>query len=205
MPKENVSSETVAEAKKEISVVKPPEPRLPFAEAREEEGIDKVRDILFGAQVRQYEQKFKHLEDLIQKEIANLRSETTKSAATLETYVKKEQEVLSEQFKNEQSARTESVEELSDKLDRAIKNLEKKMGQLSEKVIAGQRDLQEQILQQSKSLMEEIRSQNSQVSSSLDESVNELRTDKMDRLSFANLLLEVAMRLKDEFKIPEVE
>jgi len=205
MPKENVSSETVAEAKKEISVVKPPEPRLPFAETREEEGIDKVRDILFGAQFRQYEQKFKHLEDLVQKEIANLRSETTKSAATLETYVKKEQEALSEQVRNEETSRKESVEELSDKLDRAIKNLEKKMGQLSEKVIAGQRDLQEQILQQSKSLMEEIRSQNSQVSSSLDQSVNELRTEKMDRLSFANLLMEVAMRLKDEFKIPEVE
>jgi hypothetical protein len=205
MPKENVSSETVAEAKKEISVVKPPEPRLPFVETREEEGIDKVRDILFGAQFRQYEQKFKHLEDFIQKEIANLRSETTKSAATLETYVKKEQEALSEQVKNEQSSRTESVEELSDKLDRAIKNLEKKMGQLSEKVIAGHRELQEQILEQSKSLMEEIRSQSSQVSSSLDQSVNELRTEKMDQLSFANLLMEVAMRLKDEFKIPEVE
>jgi hypothetical protein len=35
--------------------------------------------------------------------------------------------------------------------------------------------------------------------------VNDLRTDKMDRLDFANLLMEVAMRLKDEFKIPEVE
>ena len=205
MPKEKIQSETVAEAKKEISVVKPPEPRLPFAEAREEEGIDKVRDILFGAQVRQYEQKFKHLEDLVQKEIANLRSESTKSAATLETYVKKELEALSDQVKNEQSARTESVEELSEKLERTIKNLEKKTGELSEKVIAGQRDLQEQILQQSKSLMEEIRSQNSQVSSSLDQSVNELRTEKMDQLSFANLLMEVAMRLKDEFKIPEVE
>ena len=61
------------------------------------------------------------------------------------------------------------------------------------------------ILQQSKSLMEEIRSQNSQISSSLDQSVNDLRTEKMDRLAFANLLMEVAMRLKDEFKIPEVE
>ena len=97
------------------------------------------------------------------------------------------------------------MEELSEKLERTIKNLEKKTGELSEKVIAGQRDLQEQILQQSKSLMEEIRSQNSQVSSSLDQSVNELRTEKMDQLSFANLLMEVAMRLKDEFKIPEVE
>ena len=205
MHKEKGQSEAVAEAKKEISVVKPPEPRLPFAEAREEEGIDKVRDILFGAYVRQYEQKFKHLEDLIQKEIANLRSETTKSADTLETYVKKELEALSDQVKNEQTERAESAEEMSDKIDRTVKSVEKKTGQLSEKVVATQRDLQEQILQQSKSLMEEIRSQNSQISSSLDRSVNDLRTDKMDRLDFANLLMEVAMRLKDEFKIPEVE
>lgn len=205
MPKEKGQSEAVAEAKKEISVVKPPEPRLPFAEAREEEGIDKVRDILFGAQLRQYEQKFKHLEDLIQKEIANLRSETMKSADTLETYVKKELEALSDQVKNEQTERAESAQELSDKIDRTVKSIEKKTGQLSEKVIDTQRDLQEQILQQSKSLMEEIRSQNSQISSSLDESVNDLRTEKMDRLAFANLLMEVAMRLKDEFKIPEVE
>ena len=205
MPKEKVQGEAVAEAKKEISVVKPPEPRLPFAEAREEEGIDKVRDILFGAQGRQYEQKFKHLEDLIQKEIANLRSETTKSADTLETYVKKELEALSDQVKSEQTERAESAEELSGKIDRTVKSIEKKTGQLSEKVIASQRDLQEQILQQSKSLMEEIRSQNSQISSSLDRSVNDLRTEKMDRLAFANLLMEVAMRLKDEFKIPEVE
>jgi hypothetical protein len=205
MPKEKGQSEAVAEAKKEISVVKPPEPRLPFAEAREEEGIDKVRDILFGTQVRQYEQKFKHLEDLIQKEIANLRSETTKSADTLETYVKKELEALSDQVKNEQTERAESAEELSGKIDRTVKSIEKKTGQLSEKMIATQRDLQEQILQQSKSLMEEIRSQNSQISSSLDRSVNDLRTEKMDRLAFANLLMEVAMRLKDEFKIPEVE
>jgi hypothetical protein len=205
MPREKVKSETVAEAKKEISVVKPPEPRLPFAEAREEEGIDKVRDILFGAHVRQYEQKIKHLEDLIQKEIANLRSETTKSADTLETYAKKELGSLSDQVKNEQTERTESAEELSEKIDRTVKNLEKKTGQLSEKVIASQRDLQEQILEQSKSLMEEIRSQNSRISSSLDQSVKDLRTDKMDRLAFANLLMEVAMRLKDEFKIPDME
>lgn len=205
MPKEKGQSEAVAEVKKEISVVKPPEPRLPFAEAREEEGIDKVRDILFGAKVRQYEQKFKHLEDLIQKEIANLRSETTKSADTLETYVKKELEALSDQVKNEQTERAESAEELSGKIDRTVKGIEKKTGQLSEKVIATQRDLQEQVLQQSKSLMEEIRSQNSQISSSLDRSVNDLRTEKMDRLAFADLLMEVAMRLKDEFKIPEVE
>lgn len=205
MPKEKAESESVVSPKKEISVVKTPEPRLPFKEAREEEGIDKIRDILFGAQVRQYEQKISHLEELIQKEIANLRSETAKRADTLETYVKKELEALSDLIKTEQSGRTEAVEELSSKVERTNKVMEKKTAQLSEKLIDLQRDLQEQILQQSKSLMEEIRSQNSQISSALDQSVKDLRTEKMDRIALANLLMEVAMRLKDEFKIPEVE
>ena len=205
MPKEKEKNETAVSTGKPISAVKAPEPRLPFTEPREEEGIDKVRDILFGAQTRQYEQKFNHIEELIQKEIANLRSETTKRTDSLETYVKKELNVLTDQVKTEQTERTESVEQLSGNVDRTIKNLEKKTAQLSEKIIAGQKDLQEQILQQSKSLMEEIRSQNTQISSSLDRSVEELRTEKMDRLALANLLIEVAMRLKEEFKIPDIE
>ncbi len=205
MPKEKEKNETAVSTGKAISAVKAPEPRLPFAEPREDEGIDKVRDILFGAQARQYEQKFNHIEELIQKEIANLRSETTKRTDSLETYVKKELDVLTDEVKTEQTERTESVEQLSGNVDRTIKNLEKKTAQLSEKIIAGQKDLQEQILQQSKSLMEEIRSQNTQISSSLDRSVEELRTEKMDRLALANLLIEVAMRLKEEFNIPDIE
>jgi len=52
--------------------------------------VEKIRAILFGAQMRDYEKKFSLLEDRMQKEINNLRSETAKRFDALETYINKE-------------------------------------------------------------------------------------------------------------------
>ena len=53
--------------------------------------------------------------------------------------------------------------------------------------------------------MEEIRNKYDKLSSSLNTSVSDLRSDKTDRVTLANLLTEVALRLKEEFTLPEVE
>jgi len=115
-------------------------------EDTEAQSMDKVRNILFGAQTRQYEQKFTRLEALLQKETANLRNETKKSFDSLENYIKKELESLADQLKTEKDDRTGSVEELSGMLRDTNKNLEKKITMLDEKNVKGQRELQEQIL-----------------------------------------------------------
>jgi len=175
------------------------------AEDIEAQSIDKVRNILFGAQARQYEQKFSHLEALVQKEIANLRDENKKMFDALEKYIKKELESLTDQLDTEKDERTEVVDELAGMLKDTNKHLEKKVAKLDEKNVKGQRDLQDQILQQSKDLMAEIRSKHEEIFASLKQSVSELNKDKTDRVALANLLMEVSMRLKEEFDIPDIE
>jgi len=175
------------------------------AEDMEAQSIDKVRNILFGAQARQYEQKFSHLEALVQKEIANLRDENKKMFDALEKYIKKELESLTDQLDTEKDERTEAVDELAGVLKDTNKHLEKKVAKLDEKNVKGQRDLQDQILQQSKDLMAEIRSKHEEIFASLKQSVSELNKDKTDRVALANLLMEVSMRLKEEFDIPDIE
>ena len=64
--------------------------------------------------------------------------------------------------------------------------------------------MQAQILQQSKELMAEIRTKHEEVSAALEQSVNRLVEEKTDRLALANLLMEMSMRLKDEFDIPDI-
>jgi len=76
---------------------------------------------------------------------------------------------------------------------------------LDEKNIKGQRELQEQILQQSKNLMEEIYAKHEEISAAVEQSVKELGKDKTDRLALSNLLMEMSLRLKEEFNIPEIE
>jgi len=174
-------------------------------EDEDSQSIDKVRNILFGAQTRQNEQKFTRLEALMQKEIANLRDETKITFNSLENYIKKELATLTDQIKTERDERTESTEALSKLLKDSNKNIEKKIAKLDEKNVKSQRALQEQILQQSKELMTEIRAKHAEISASLEQSVNQLVEDKTDRLALANLFMEISMRLKDEFDIPDIE
>jgi len=97
------------------------------------------------------------------------------------------------------------VDDMGTKLVENSKAFDKKISQLNDRVVAGQRDLQGQLLDQSKQLMEAIRSNHDDLSAALQQAVEELRSDKTDRVTLANLLTEVAMRLKEEFDIPGIE
>ena len=169
----------------------------------EPENIDKIRDILFGSKERQYEQKFSTIEAVIQREIGELRNETKKGMAALETYIKKELASLTEQLRSEQSERLEATEAVVAKIDDTRQMLDRKLTQLSDKTVAGQRDLQEQLLQQSKNLLEEIHDKHEALGNDLERALGDLRQEKTDRVELANMLMEVALRLKEEFELPQ--
>ena len=174
-------------------------------EEREIQHINQIKDILFGAEARQNEQKFSYLEAFLKKETTNLRNETKKIFDSLENYVKKELNSLADQIKAEKEKQTKTEEDLSGMFRDTNRNMEKKITMLDEKTIKVQRELQEQILQQSKNLMEEIYAKHEEISTAVEQSIKELGKDKTDRLALSNLLMEMSLRLKEEFNIPEIE
>ena len=164
--------------------------------------IDKIRQILFGNQMRDYEKRFSRLEERLLKESADLRDETRKRFDALETFIKNEMEALTGRLQAEQRTREESAQNLSRELQASSKSLEKKLGDFDEQNSRGQRDLRQQILDQSKSLSDEIRHKHEEIKAALAREVAELSRDKTDRAALAALFSEVALRLNDEFKIP---
>lgn len=168
----------------------------------ETNNIDKIRDILFGVQMRDYEKRFSRLEERLLKESADLRDETRKRFDALETFVKSEFEAMTERLKSEQRTRDESVQTLSRELQDTGKAFDRKLAQFDEQTTRSQRDLRQQILDQSKNLSDEIRQKYEDLSALLDREVAELGNAKTDRASLASLFTEVALRLNNEFKIP---
>jgi DNA repair exonuclease SbcCD ATPase subunit len=164
--------------------------------------IDKIRDILFGVQMRDYEKKFGRLEDRLVKEATGLRDDLKRRFESLEAYIKKEVESLDDRLKAEHSERTEAVKELAQELKNLTKAFEKKTAQIDEQATKSQRELRDQILDQSKSLAEEIETKTDALSTQLAREVHELQKDKTDRTALATLLTEMAMRLNNEFRIP---
>ena len=167
--------------------------------------VDKIRDILFGTQMRDYDTRFARLEESLRKESSDLRETTKKRLDALEGYIKKELESLETRPKNEKEERTGSDRELSADLKSTAASILKKIGDAEDQNDKAQRELRKDLLQQSKDLSDEIAAKNEELSMLLSRRVQELRNDKTDRAALASLLTEVAMRLTDEFQVPGTE
>jgi paraquat-inducible protein B len=164
--------------------------------------VDKIREILFGGQMRAYDRRFSRLEERLTKESADLREENRKLFNALETFVKSEFEALSNRLQSEQRTRDEAIQNGSRELHDTAKTLEAKLGQLDSQTINAHRELRQQLLDQSKSLSEEIRRKYEEVSALLDRELAMLDNDKTSRGSLSALFSEVALRLNHDFKMP---
>ncbi len=167
--------------------------------------LDKIRDILFGAQARDYDKRFARLEERLTKESSDLRESVKRHFDSLENYIKQEFESLTQRLKAEQTERVEAVQGISQDMKNSAMAFEKRIGQLDDELARGQRELRQQILDQSKSLSEDIRHKHEEVSAALERDSRELREDKAGRAALAALFTEMAMRLNNEFRIPEPE
>lgn len=161
--------------------------------------LDKVRELLFGNQVKDFDKRFNRLEERLVKECDRLRDDTRKRLDSLETYIHNEVESLTEGLKAEQAQRDEAVKEMDQNLKDTTKSLEKKIGQLDEQSNQKQRELRQQILDQSKSLDDEMRQKYEAILSVVEREVQELRSDKTDRSTLATLFTQLAMQLNNGF------
>jgi len=167
--------------------------------------IDKVRDILFGGQMRDYERRFMRLDERLAQETAELREEVRRRISALEQFVKQETESLADRIKVEHDARTDATEALSRDASDAAKAFDKKTGQLDDQIGKVQREARQQILELHQNLTDDLRVRIEDVMARLSREAAELRSDKTDRATLAALLTEMAMRLNNELSLPGMD
>ena len=167
--------------------------------------IDKVRDILFGGQMREYERRFIKLEERLLKETAELRDDLRKRVTSLEQYMKQESSTLSDRIKAEHDDRNEATKDLAKEAKESAKAFEKKTGQLDDHISKVQRELRQQLLDLQQRMNDDLRQKIDDVLARLAQEANVLRVDKTDRATLAELLTEMAMRLTNELSIPGLD
>lgn len=172
-------------------------------ELREGANVDKIRDILFGSNMREYEKRFARLEERLNKSSEALREDLKKRFDSLESYVREEMESINQRLKAEKSERSESLKELTRETRDSSKALEKKLSQLEDQLSSAQGDLRTRILEQSKTFGIQIQKSKDELEAALESEAKTLRSDKTDRAMLADLFTELALRLKDELELPE--
>jgi len=198
----------------------------------EESGkVDRIRDILFGSQMRDYEGRFQRLEERLGRESAESRADVQRRLEALENFLKGEVESLknrlhaeqsergnaSEKLENflkgeveslknrlhaEQSERGMASEKLGNDLGEAAKALELKIKYLDDHASREIHELREQQLEQSKALSAEIKEKHEQMQAGLSREAEQIRQTMTGREALAEMLSEIALRLKNEFRVP---
>jgi hypothetical protein len=180
----------------------PPAP--PAQEAPGEAGagnIDKIRDILFGSNMRDYELRFAHLEEALKKESSDLRETTRRHLESLEAFVHKELAALEGRLNAERDERSASHAHLATDLSVASTSILRKIGEMENFEAQAKREIRNDLLQQSKELTDAIRNKGEEIIALLERRSQDLQHSKTDRAALAGLFNEVALRLTDQFRV----
>ena len=171
--------------------------------AMDESGnVDRIRDILFGSQMRDYDGRFQKIEERLTQEAGELRSDLQRQLQAIEAFMKGEVESMTNRVKTEQSERGQAFEHLARQMAEIARGLELKISNLDSQAARDIRELREQLLEQSKALSAELKEKHDHLKGQLDHEAGQIRDAMTGREALAEMLSEVALRLKKEFRVP---
>ncbi|MES2571004.1 MAG: hypothetical protein V4710_13235 [Verrucomicrobiota bacterium] len=169
----------------------------------EESGnVDRIRDILFGSQMRDYDSRFQRLEERLAREASELRVDLQKRITELESFIRSEVESLIGRLKTEQAERLHAFERIGRELGDTAKGLEFRINHVDEQAAKESREVRQQLRDHLKALGAEIKEQHDQIKAGLESEARQIRGAMTGRESLAEMLSEVALRLKGEFRVP---
>ena len=160
--------------------------------------VDKIRDILFGNQMQDYDRRFLQIDERFQQKLRDLESEATRHLSTVETSLKKQLDSVANQMVQEKELRSDSDKELERSLRDHTQNLEKRIGQLSAQLSQFERDFIERITQETQTLRDELKRRNDDTRAAVEKMFAELSGVKTDRNLLAGLFVEIAKCLNQD-------
>ena len=161
-------------------------------------GVDKIRDLLFGNQMQDYDRRFSMLEERFLQRFRDIESETARNLSSFESSAKKQMESLAAQLREEKDLRTDADKEMERTQREHNDTVEKRLRSTSEHVSRLERDQADRLTQEVQSLREEIKRKHEDLQHTLEKMFAELSNVKTDRNLLAGLFVEIARCLNQD-------
>lgn len=165
--------------------------------------VDRIRDILFGNQMRDYDSRLDAMENRLVQTIEHTARDLERRIERLDKYARREVAKLTEQVKAERKDRVAEGKKNSRELADLAGQVETWVNELDEQLEKESGDLHTSLHDQAEDLAAQIRKTRSQLLAALQEETAELRDTQLAREDMAELLTEVALRLNKDFKLPK--
>ena len=175
-----------------------------IADAEQAEGnVDKIRDILFGGQMRDYERRFERLEAEFTRKLTALENEFKSKIEALDAQAKREVEKLTKKAAQEKKERTSALTELAGSVTSLGSRVDERLGELDDHLAGESSEIRRDLENTRIEVMDETNRLISEITELMREESDALQDTKADRVELASLFTEFAMRLNREFDLPE--
>jgi Mg2+ and Co2+ transporter CorA len=161
-------------------------------------GVDKIRELLFGNQMQDYDRRFAVMEDHFAQKLRDLEGETARSLTGYETSLKKQLESIVAQARNDKDVLGEADKTLERSLRENIASLEKRLSQTADHLGKIEREFMERLERSTQQLRDEIRKRGEDTHATMQRMFSELSNVKTDRNLLAGLFVEIARVLNQE-------
>jgi len=160
--------------------------------------VDRIRDILFGSQIKNYEARFARLEENLVRETVELKETMRRRFESLEGFFKSETEALAARLKAEREERTNAFNSLDRDLKATHDALSRKINELDASTAEADSGLRKELMAESRKLLEELDQRHESLRSLLERRVGELRHAKTDRALLSALFAEIAAQIGED-------
>jgi hypothetical protein len=151
--------------------------------------VDKIRDILFGSQIKNYEARFARLEENLVRE----------------GFFKSETEALAARLRAEREERTSHGQALERDMKAGHEELGRRINNLDASTAEAHSALRKDLMSESHKLIDEINQRYERLRSMLENRVGELRNLKTDRAVLAALLADMATKIGEDSQPEQTE
>ena len=168
-----------------------------------EGNVDKIRDILFGGQMRDFEQRLDAMEKRLTQAIERGARDLERRVERLDKYTRREVDKLTEQLKAERKDRVAEARQGANEFNTLVEQVEAWFAEVDEQLASESKDLRSTLNEQGEELTAQIREAHKQLLASLQKETSELADVTLAREDMAAVLTEVAMRLNKDLKRPK--
>lgn len=160
--------------------------------------IDKIRDILFGGHMRDYDKRFKRLEDRYSQETTQLRDDLAQRIRALEELLNSEVDGLTEKAKTDRQERQAAHQEVLYTVNTLKNELNTRVTQLDEQFAKDVKQMRQQMHNKFQEIVAQMRQQNDNLVGMVKQEVSHLQEDKVSRTDLASFFSEFALRLNKD-------
>jgi len=158
--------------------------------------VDQIRDIIFGSQIKDFEDKFKSFETSIQNMESSLKKVFNDAYSKLQKETERSLEALEKKIDNLSSSTQRERTKLKELIDTTDETLQLQLLNQKDEFTTKLRILKENVSDEQKKLVDNMKSMKKEIETLIKTDLNSLSEDKLSRDSMAQMLLEIAMKIQ---------